>query len=80
MPWREISKKTPKDKSTDAELEQQGWTKRFVMDEPRLSEVVELYKFLGYEVKLDPIIFDKTNKECRNASYPNIVRKTRRFT
>ena len=50
------------------------------MDEPGLSEVVELYKFLGYEVELDPIIFDKTKKECGNASYPNIVRKTRRFT
>lgn len=32
------------------------------MDEPRPSEVVELYKFLGYEVKFDPSFSIKQTK------------------
>jgi len=29
------------------------WTKRNVVEEPRLSELVELYKELNFEVKLE---------------------------
>jgi hypothetical protein len=39
-------------KSED-ELRKQGWEKQFTYDEPRLSEAVELYKSLGYEVHLE---------------------------
>ncbi len=60
-----MSKKCPKDKSRDAELERQGWMRRFVADEPRLSEAVELYKSLGYEVRLEPAVFDETSEECK---------------
>jgi hypothetical protein len=37
-----------------------GWTRQFIACEPRLSEVVELYKSLGFEVKLEDI---KKNEE-----------------
>jgi hypothetical protein len=35
------------------ELEKQGWQRQFTSDEPRLSEAVEFYKELGYEVHLE---------------------------
>ena len=37
------------------ELKKEGWQKRFVAEEPRLSEMVELYKETGFEVHLEPI-------------------------
>ena len=36
------------------ELEAQGWTRQNVMDEPRLSELVEMYQELDIEVHLEP--------------------------
>lgn len=36
------------------------WTKRNVVEEPRLSELVELYKELNFEVKLE---------ECTEADF-----------
>ncbi len=33
-------------------LEGDGWQKRSILDEPRLSEAVEMYKKLGFEVKV----------------------------
>ncbi len=39
----------------DQELTAQGWTRQTVMNEPRLSEVVGLYRSLGFEVRLEPI-------------------------
>ena len=38
-----------------AELEAEGWEARFIADEPRLSESVELYESLGMEVHLEPV-------------------------
>jgi len=60
-----MNKKCPREKSREAELERQGWTRRFVADEPRLSEAVELYKSLGYEVRLEPAVFDEMSEECK---------------
>ncbi len=37
------------------ELENQGWVKQFTADEPRLSEAVEEYQELGFEVHLEPL-------------------------
>jgi hypothetical protein len=39
----------------DEELAASGWDKRFVACEPRLSEAVELYKEIGFEVHLEPL-------------------------
>jgi hypothetical protein len=37
------------------ELQSQGWVRQFTADEPRLSEAVEEYKELGFEVHLEPL-------------------------
>ena len=37
------------------ELIKAGWTKRFFAIEPRLSEAVELYRSMGFEVHLEPL-------------------------
>jgi len=60
-----MNQECPKDISRDAELERQGWIRRFLTDEPRLSEAVELYKSLGYEVRMEPAVFDETSEECK---------------
>jgi signal recognition particle subunit SEC65 len=33
----------------------EDWKRRMVASEPRLSEIVEMYESLGYEVKLEPL-------------------------
>ena len=53
------------------ELIKEGWTRRFVSNEPRLSEAVELYRSMGYEVLLEPLprvdcdSADEESQECR---------------
>jgi hypothetical protein len=53
------------------ELIREGWTRRFVASEPRLSEAVELYRSMGNEVHLEPLppvdceSADKESQECR---------------
>jgi hypothetical protein len=37
------------------ELENLGWVKQFLADEPRLSEAVAEYRELGFEVHLEPV-------------------------
>jgi len=39
---------------TREELEREGWERRSCEKEPRLSELIELYKELGFEVLLLP--------------------------
>lgn len=39
----------------EQELAGDGWTRKTTMNEPRLSEVVEEYRSLGFEVLLEPI-------------------------
>jgi hypothetical protein len=39
----------------EEELTRLGWEKRFVADEPRLSEMKELYESIGFEVLLEPL-------------------------
>ena len=48
--------------SREAELRKFGWEKRFTTDEPRLSEMAEQYKELGFEVLLEPV--DTPSEEC----------------
>jgi hypothetical protein len=53
----------------EEELTGQGWTRRFVTCEPRLSESVELYRSLGFQVHLEPLPDnpdpDGCGEECR---------------
>ena len=46
----------------EEQLKKEGWEKRFTIDEPRLSEMVEQYKELGFEVLLEPV--DLSSEEC----------------
>ena len=39
----------------EEELRQHGWEKRTTYDEPRLSELVEIYEEMGFEVLLEPV-------------------------
>jgi hypothetical protein len=46
------------------QLTAQGWNKRFTADEPRLSEAVEEYKELGFEVLVEPMDSREMTGEC----------------
>jgi hypothetical protein len=37
------------------ELIVDGWERRFIACEPRLSEMIEMYKEIGFEVHLEPL-------------------------
>jgi len=39
--------------------------RQFITDEPRLSEAVELYQSLGYEVHLEPAASNEENETCK---------------
>ncbi len=43
-------------------LKKEGWTKRFTTDEPRLSEAVDQYEEIGFEVLLEAV--DTSSEEC----------------
>lgn len=51
-------------KSKVVELERAGWQRQFITEEPRLSEAVELYRSLGYEVRLENACGDFPLPEC----------------
>lgn len=46
----------------EEELRKQGWEKRFTIGEPRLSEMAEQYRELGFEVLFEPV--DTSSEEC----------------
>lgn len=50
--------------SREEELKKEGWEKQFTYDEPRLSEAVELYKSMGFEVHLEPATKEDMGEEC----------------
>ena len=52
-------------KSKEEELKGKGWIKQTTIGEPRLSEIVELYESLGFEVRLEPVRLDELDEECR---------------
>ena len=37
------------------DLESRGWCRQFIAAEPRLSEAVEMYRELGFQVHLEPL-------------------------
>ena len=51
--------------SAEEKLRKNGWVRRTTIGEPRLSECVELYKSLGFEVLLEPVILTELDEECR---------------
>lgn len=48
----------------------EGWERQNTLDEPRLSEVAEMYREIGFEVRIEP--FDPEGEsgctECMKAS------------
>ena len=57
----------------EEELARQGWEKQSTNDEPRLSELVETYKEIGFEVLLEPFHPDEEPgcTECMKISPDN---------
>ncbi len=41
-----------------------NWQRRNIVDEPRLSELVEMYESLGFEVMLKDFIPDENSDKC----------------
>jgi hypothetical protein len=41
-----------------AQLTRQGWQRQATYDEPRLSEMVDIYRDIGLEVHLEPFHVD----------------------
>jgi hypothetical protein len=50
----------------ESELASKGWVKQSTLDEPRLSEVLEMYREIGFEVHLEPFNPDEESgcSEC----------------
>ncbi|MHA2091031.1 MAG: hypothetical protein ACW98K_09245 [Candidatus Kariarchaeaceae archaeon] len=46
------------------DLQEKGWIRRTILDEPRLTEVVELYESLGFEVLVKPVDPATFGAEC----------------
>ena len=53
---------------SEAELVAEGWTRKFVGGPPRLNEMVELYKSLGFEVWLEPQELSEFADECEDCT------------
>jgi len=49
----------------DEKLKEEGWVRQFTASEPRLSEALNLYKSLGFEVHLEPVKPSQFDEECR---------------
>ncbi len=53
----------------NADLRDAGWQRCFVADEPRLSEAVETYEEIGFEVLVLPVRADEA--ECTECMRQN---------
>lgn len=58
----------PQRTKSEEELIREGWTRRFIGGPPRLQEMVELYKSLGYEVWLEPQAPEEFRDECEDCT------------
>lgn len=65
---------------TDAQLQPDpaliaaGWQRRFTADEQRTQEVVELYKELGYEVRMEPVAIGDLQDDCHECQASSLLR------
>lgn len=59
-----------------------GWETRFIGQEPRLSEVAQMYEQIGFEVKIEPFTTENCEDCCKpcfeDSAIPNMVVYTRR--
>jgi hypothetical protein len=42
----------------------EGWERRFIADARMARDAVEMYRELGYEVRLEPVTADELKDEC----------------
>jgi hypothetical protein len=63
--WVFLGERCSGGRAREEELKKKGWRRQFTTDEPRLSEAVELYRSLGFEVHLEPATFDVENEICK---------------
>lgn len=59
------------DQSRSNILESEGWEKKFIASEPRLSEAVEVYKEAGFEIHLEPLPKEPECKTCTGKEEKN---------
>ncbi len=52
------------DSESEVRLGKEGWSKRFVASEPRLSEAAEMYREAGFEVHLEPLPKEQECDSC----------------
>lgn len=70
--WQRLSERligAEKGTAKGQEPLREGWTRRFVASEPRLSEMVKMYEEAGFEVRLEPLSAveepDEEGEECQ---------------
>lgn len=71
-----VSDKEKSDKKKDIDLPTRGkdWERGFTTEENRVSEYVELYESIGYEVRIEPSTPDETQdcQVCFKADFKNL--------
>ena len=56
----------------EEKLIRSGWQKQGIYDEPRLSEVVQIFDEIGFDVKLEPTRLDEMSG-CTDCLKSNIL-------
>jgi hypothetical protein len=49
----------------EEELAKEGWEKQSILSEPRLSEAVETYEELGFEVRVESVDLECMDEDCK---------------
>ncbi len=52
--------------SDGSALLEQGWERRFIADARRAREAMDLYRELGYEVRVEPVEPEELGSECED--------------
>ena len=62
------------DKNLDIPLRGKDWEKGFTVEEHRVTEYVELYESIGYEVRVEPATPDEQEEcqTCFKADFENL--------
>ncbi len=60
---------TQANKPKRTQLEKEGWTRQFTIEEHRVSEYVEVYESLGHEVRVEPMVPSELDMEECQACY-----------
>ncbi len=80
-----VSDKEKSNKKNDIDLPSRGkdWERGFTIEENRVSEYLELYESIGYEVRVEPATPDEINdcQVCFKADFNNLrtiyIRRTK---